>query len=61
MLDRLQSQTPRVLWTAERDTITGDAMPNGTGRGVFATPRCPISKDVFALARYLMRNAADAE
>jgi len=35
-------------------------MPNRTKRGVFVTPRCPID-DVYTLARYLMRNAADAE
>ena len=36
-------------------------MPNRKGRGVFATPRCPISMTSMLSARYLMRNAADAE
>ena len=36
-------------------------MQSMTKRGVFATPRCRYLDDVFTLARYLMRNAADAE
>jgi RNA polymerase sigma-70 factor, ECF subfamily len=61
MLDRLQSQTPRVLWTAERETMTGDANAERDRARRFRDAALPHLDDVFALARYLMRNAADAE
>ena len=42
--------------------MTGNAaMTSRTRRGAFATPPCPYLDDVYTLARYLLRNAADAE
>ena len=61
MLDRLQSQSSRVLWTAERETMTGDANGERDGALRFRDAALPYLDDVFAPARYLMRNAADAE
>ena len=61
MLDRLRSEAPKVLWTAERDTMTGDANAEQEKARRFRDAALPYLDDVFALARYLMRNAADAE
>jgi RNA polymerase sigma factor (sigma-70 family) len=61
MLDRLRSEAPRVFWTAERDTMTGDANAEHDKARRFRDAALPYLDDVFALARYLMRNAADAE
>src|SRR5579863_5532886 len=60
MLDRLHSQAPRVMW-AERDTMTGDANAEQDKARRFRDAALPHLDDAFALARYLMRNAADAE
>ncbi len=60
MLDRLHSRAPRVLW-AERDTMTGDANAEQDKARRFRDAALPHLDDAFALARYLMRNAADAE
>lgn len=60
MLDRLHSQAPRVLW-AERDTMTGDANAEQDKARRFRDAALPHLDDAFALARYLMRNSADAE
>ncbi len=61
MLDQLPNQAPKVLWTAERDTMTGDANAEQEKARRFRDAALPYLDDVFALARYLMRNAADAE
>ena len=61
MLDRLGSQAPKVFWTAERDTMTADANAEQDKARRFRDAALPYLDDVFALARYLMRNAADAE
>ena len=61
MLDRLQSQAPKVVWTAERDTMIADANAEQEKARRFRDAALPYLDDVFALARYLMRNAADAE
>ena len=61
MLDRLQSQAPRIVWTAERDTMIADAIAEQEKARRFRDAALPYLDDVFALARYLMRNAADAE
>jgi RNA polymerase sigma-70 factor, ECF subfamily len=61
MLDRPQSEAPRVLWTAKRDTMTGDANAEQDKARRFRDAALPYLDDVFALARYLMRNAPDAE
>ncbi len=60
MLDRLHSRAPRVLW-AERDTMTGDGNAEQEKARRFRDAALPHLDDAFALARYLMRNAADAE
>jgi RNA polymerase sigma-70 factor (ECF subfamily) len=67
MLDRLQHQASAAPWTAGRVTMTGTDKTTGTG-GVdgdrarrFRDATLPHLDDVFTLARYLMRNAADAE
>jgi hypothetical protein len=60
MLDWLRSQAPRIFCTAERDTMTGDANGERDRERRFRAA-LPYLDDVFALARYLMRNAADAE
>jgi RNA polymerase sigma-70 factor (ECF subfamily) len=61
MLDRLQSQSPRVLWTSERNTMTGDANAEQDKARRFRDAALPYLDDVYALARYLMRGSADAE
>jgi len=61
MLDRLQSQAPRIVWTAERDTMIADAIAEQEKARRFRDAALPYLDDVFALTRYLMRNPADAE
>jgi RNA polymerase sigma-70 factor (ECF subfamily) len=61
MLDRLGSQAPKVVWTAERNTMTGEANAEQDKARRFRDAALPYLDDVFALARYLMRNVADAE
>ena len=61
MLDRLRSQAPGIFCTAERDTMAGDANAEQDRARRFRDAALPHLDDVFALARYLMRNAADAE
>jgi RNA polymerase sigma factor (sigma-70 family) len=61
MLDQLRGQAPRVLWTTERDmTVSGINAEQDRARR-FRDAALPHLDDVFALARYLMRNAAEAE
>ena len=61
MLDRLRSKAPKLVWTAERDTMIADANAEQERARRFRDAALPYLDDVFALARYLMRNAADAE
>src|ERR1700733_6560676 len=61
MLDRPQQPVPTAVWTAERDTMTGDANAEQDKARRFRDAALPYLDDVFALARYLMRNTADAE
>ena len=67
MLDRLQHQASAAPWTAGRVTMTGTDKTTGTGSvdgdraRRFRDAALPHLDDVFTLARYLMRNAADAE
>jgi RNA polymerase sigma-70 factor, ECF subfamily len=61
MLDRLRSQAPNVICTAERATMTADANAEHDKARRFRDAALPCLDDVFALARYLLRNAADAE
>jgi RNA polymerase sigma-70 factor, ECF subfamily len=61
MLDRLQSQAPKVLCTVECDMMVSDINAEQDRTRRFRDAALPYLDDVFALARYLMRNAADAE
>ena len=67
MLDRLQHQASTAPWTAGRTIMTGTDNTTGTGSvdgdraRRFRDAALPHLDDVFTLARYLMRNAADAE
>src|SRR6201998_3212233 len=47
--------------TVERDTMSGDANTEQDKARRFHDAALPYLDDVFTLARYLMRNAADAE
>jgi RNA polymerase sigma-70 factor, ECF subfamily len=57
MLDRPQRQG----WTYERDTMAGDANDEHDKARRFRDAALPYLDDAFTLARYLLRNAADAE
>jgi RNA polymerase sigma-70 factor (ECF subfamily) len=61
MREQLRSQAPRLLWTAERNTMTGDANAEQDKARRFRDAALPHLDDVYSLARYLMRNAADAD
>ena len=61
MLDRLQRQASAAPWMAERATMTStDGVDSDTARR-FRDAALPYLDDVYALARYLLRDAADAE
>jgi RNA polymerase sigma-70 factor, ECF subfamily len=67
MLDRLQQQASAAPCMAGRVTMTGTEAMTGTDdvdgdkARRFRDAALPHLDDVFTLARYLMRNAADAE
>jgi RNA polymerase sigma factor (sigma-70 family) len=61
MLARPQQQGPAVYWTAERNTMMSDADADDNKARRFRDAALPYLDDVYALARYLMRNSADAE
>ncbi len=61
MLDRLQHHRPTAVWTAEREKMAADASAEQDRAQRFRDAALPHLDDVFTLARYLMRNAADAE
>src|ERR1700691_3593963 len=62
MLARPQLNRPTAFWTGERATMTGDASADDQDKARrFRDPALPHLDDVFTLARYLMRDAADAE
>ncbi len=61
MLDRLRNQTPTVIRAAECDTMTGDADAEHDRARRFRDAALPHLDDVFTLAHYLVRSAADAE
>jgi RNA polymerase sigma-70 factor (ECF subfamily) len=61
MLDRLQQQTSTASWTTERDTMTGDAHDEHDKVRRFRDAALPYLDDLYTVARYFMRNAADAE
>src|SRR5579862_5102953 len=58
MLARVQRQT--ASWTAGRGTMSG-ASDDGDRARRFRDAALPYLNDAHTLARYLMRNAADAE
>ena len=59
MLDRTRPLAPSVSWTAERRTMSDDGDAERTRR--FREAALPHLDDVFTLARYLLRDTADAE
>ena len=61
MLDRVEWQAPTVSGTFGRDAMTGDANAERERAWRFRDAALPYLDDAFALARYLLRNAADAE
>ena len=60
MLDR-PHQAPTASWTAGREMMTGDANADHDKARRFRDAALPYLDDIFTLARYLMRNSADAE
>jgi RNA polymerase sigma-70 factor (ECF subfamily) len=61
MLAPLQQPTSTASWMAERGTMAGDANDEHDKARRFRDAALPYLDDVFTLARYLMRNPADAE
>jgi len=61
MLDRLRQQALTASWTTERDTMAGDAYDEHDKARRFRDAALPYLDDLYTLARYFMRNAADAE
>jgi RNA polymerase sigma factor (sigma-70 family) len=59
MLARVQQKASS--WVAGRDTMAGDVSDENDKARRFRDAALPYLDDVFTLARYLMRNAADAE
>ena len=59
MLARVQQQPSS--WTAGRETMAGDAHDEDDRARRFRDAALPYLDDAYTLARYLMRNAADAE
>jgi RNA polymerase sigma-70 factor, ECF subfamily len=60
MLDQPQRQNAAVAWKAGGDMRAGNASGDDQARR-FRDAALPHLDDVYTLARYLMRNAADAE
>ena len=61
MLDRPQQPAPTVSRTAGRYAMTGETDAEQERARRFRDAALPCLDDVYALARYLMRNAADAD
>jgi RNA polymerase sigma factor (sigma-70 family) len=61
MLAPLQQPTSTASWMAERGTMAGDANDQHDKARRFRDAALPHLDDVYTLARYLMRSAADAE
>ena len=61
MLVSLQSRASQAFWTAGSDTMTADANAELERARRFRDAALPYLDDVFALARYLLHSAADAE
>src|ERR1700689_327676 len=61
MLDRVQQRASTASWTTERDTMAGGTHDEDDQARRFRDAALPYLDDAFTLARYLMRNTADAE
>ncbi len=61
MLERPQQQTSRASQAVARTSMTTDANADQDRARRFRDAALPHLDDVYTLARYLMRNAADAE
>jgi len=61
MLDRPHQHAPTPSWTAGRDTMIGNDNAEQDKARRFRDAALPYLDDVYTLARYLMRNTADAE
>jgi RNA polymerase sigma factor (sigma-70 family) len=61
MLDRVHQQASTASWTAGHETMAGDAVDERDRARRFRHAALPYLDDVYTLARYLMRNATDAE
>jgi RNA polymerase sigma-70 factor, ECF subfamily len=61
MLDRPQRQPPALSWKAGDDMMTGNGYGNRDDAQRFRDAALPHLDDVYTLARYLLRDAADAE
>src|ERR1700729_272017 len=61
MLDLLRQQGSAASRTAKRTTMAGDVHDEHEKARRFRDAALPHLDDAYALARYLMRNAADAE
>jgi RNA polymerase sigma-70 factor (ECF subfamily) len=61
MLDRLRQSAATASWTSGHGMMAGDAQADSDRARRFRDAALPHLDDVYTLARYLMRNAADAE
>jgi RNA polymerase sigma-70 factor (ECF subfamily) len=57
----MQQQTSTATWAAERDKMTGYGNGENDKARRFRELALPHLDDLYTLARYLMRNAADAD
>jgi len=62
MLDQLQRQGPALSWKTGNDTMEGNGSdPHQDKARGFRDAALPYLDDVYTLARYLLRDTADAE
>jgi RNA polymerase sigma-70 factor, ECF subfamily len=60
-LDQMQQQSSTAAWMAVRDEMTDDAYADQDKARRFRDAAMPLLDDLYTLARYLMRNASDAD